>query len=69
MKKVLALVLCLVLALSMTGCRIVIDGEEAAAQITANGADHQAAVGQPATHLCELLRRDLQRRQLAAGCI
>ena len=37
MKKVVALLLCLVLALSMTGCRIVIDGEETAAQITANG--------------------------------
>ena len=38
MKKVLALVLCLVMAVSMAGCcRIVIDGEESSAQITAKG--------------------------------
>ena len=37
MKRVLALVLCLVLALSMTGCRIVIDGEETSTQTTVNG--------------------------------
>lgn len=37
MKKVLALILCLVMAVSTAGCRIVIDGEESAAQITAKG--------------------------------
>ena len=39
MKKVFALILCLALVMSMVGCaRIVIDGEEASTQITANGA-------------------------------
>ena len=38
MKKVFALILCLALVMSMAGCvRIVIDGEEASTQITANG--------------------------------
>ena len=39
MKKVLALILCLALVMSMAGCvRIVIDGEESSVQISANGA-------------------------------
>ena len=38
MKKIFALILCLAMVLSMAGCvRIVIDGEESAGQITANG--------------------------------
>jgi len=38
MKKFLALILCLVMAVSMTGCvRIVIDGEESSNQVSANG--------------------------------
>ena len=38
MKKVLALILCLALVMSMAGCvRIVIDGEESSVQISANG--------------------------------
>ena len=37
MKKILALVLCIVMALSCTACRIVIDGEEGKPQQTANG--------------------------------
>jgi len=37
MKKVFALVLCLVMVMSMVGCRIVIDGEESSVQATANG--------------------------------
>ena len=38
MKKVLALILCLALAMSLAGCvRIVIDGEESSTQISANG--------------------------------
>ena len=37
MKRILALVLCVVMALTCTACRIVIDGEEGAAQQTANG--------------------------------
>ena len=38
MKKLIALVLCFVLAMScMTGCRIVIDGEEASNKVTVNG--------------------------------
>ena len=38
MKKVLALILCLAMVMSMAGCvRIVIDGEEASSQITAKG--------------------------------
>jgi len=38
MKKIFALILCLAMVLSMVGCvRIVIDGEESAGQITANG--------------------------------
>ena len=38
MKKVLALILCLAMVISMAGCvRIVIDGEESSTQITANG--------------------------------
>ena len=38
MKKILALILSLTMLMSMTGCvRIVIDGEEASTQVTANG--------------------------------
>ena len=38
MKKVLALILCLALVISMAGCvRIVIDGEESSVQVSANG--------------------------------
>ena len=37
MKRILALVLCVVMALSCTACRIVIDGEEGAGQQSANG--------------------------------
>ena len=38
MKKIVALILCLALVMSMAGCvRIVIDGEESSTQITANG--------------------------------
>ena len=37
MKKVLALVLVLCMALSMAACRIVIDGEESSVQVSANG--------------------------------
>jgi hypothetical protein len=38
MKRILALILCLTLAMSLGGClRIVIDGEDTSAQITANG--------------------------------
>ena len=37
MKRILALVLCVVLALSCTACRIVIDGEESPAKVTTNG--------------------------------
>ena len=38
MKKVLALILCLAMMISMAGCvRIVIDGEESSTQISANG--------------------------------
>ena len=37
MRRILALVLCVVLALSCTACRIVIDGEEGKVQQTANG--------------------------------
>ena len=37
MKRILALVLCVVMALSCTACRIVIDGEEGNVQQTANG--------------------------------
>ena len=38
MKKLIALVLCFVLAMTcMTGCRIVIDGEEASNKVTVNG--------------------------------
>ena len=38
MKKVLALILCLALVMSMAGCvRIVIDGEESSTVISANG--------------------------------
>ena len=37
MKRILALVLCIALALTCTACRIVIDGEEGKAQQTANG--------------------------------
>ena len=34
MKKIIALLLCAVMAFSMVGCRIVIDGEETAAAVT-----------------------------------
>ena len=38
MKKVLALILCLALVMSLAGCvRIVIDGEESSTQVSANG--------------------------------
>ena len=37
MKKVLALILCLAMSFSLVGCRVVIDGEENSAPVTANG--------------------------------